>query len=69
MAAVPPAADDPFPSWFDSLERRHLSDLEFAEVRRALQALTRWYVEKREMRRRVRPGGCLARRLPRRYLS
>lgn len=59
MAAVQPAADDPFPSWFDSLERRHLADLEFAEVRRALQALTRWYVEKREVRRGSRPGAAL----------
>lgn len=59
MAAVQPAADDPFPSWFDSLEHRHLADLEFAEVRRALQALTRWYVEKRETRRGSRPGAAL----------
>ena len=59
MATVHPAADDPFPSWFDSLERRQLADLEFAEVRRALQALTRWYVEKREARRGVRPGAAL----------
>jgi len=59
MAAVQPAADDPFPSWFDSLEQRQLADLEFAEVRRALQALTRWYVEKREARRGSRPGAAL----------
>jgi len=59
MAAVQPAADDPFPSWFDSLEQRHLADLDFAEVRRALQALTRWYVEKRETRRSARPGAVL----------
>ena len=59
MAAVQPAVEDPFPSWFDSLEQRHLSDLDFAEVRRALQALTRWYVEKREAGGRVRPGAVL----------
>lgn len=59
MAAVQPADDDPFPSWFDSLEQRHLSDLDFAEVRRALQALTRWYVEKRQTRRSDRPGAAL----------
>ena len=59
MSAVQPAADDPFPTWFDSLERRQLADLEFAEVRRALQALTRWYVEKREARRGSRPGAAL----------
>jgi len=59
MAAVQPAADDPFPSWFDSLEQRHLSDLDFPEVRRALQALSRWYVEKREARGSVRSGAVL----------
>jgi hypothetical protein len=59
MAAVRAAADDPFPSWFESLQRRHLADLEFAEVRRALQALTRWYVERRATRQGKRPGAAL----------
>jgi hypothetical protein len=38
---------DPFPSWFAALERRHLEVLEFREVRKALQALSSLYVERR----------------------
>jgi SAM-dependent methyltransferase len=38
---------DPFPAWFEALERRHLAALGFAEVRRALQALSSLYVERR----------------------
>ncbi len=38
---------DPFPAWFAALERRHLEDLEFREVRKALQALSSLYVERR----------------------
>ena len=38
---------DPFPAWFDALERRHLETLEFREVRKALQALSSLYVERR----------------------
>ena len=40
--------DDPFLSWFEAVERRHLSDLTFQEVRRAVQALSSSYVERRE---------------------
>ncbi len=42
-----PAQHDLFFRWFDALERRHLRQLEFAEVRRALQALSALYVERR----------------------
>lgn len=38
---------DPFAAWLDALEKRHLEDLTFAEVRRALQALSSLYVERR----------------------
>ncbi len=41
-------AADPFAAFHASLEARHLSDLSFAEVRRALQALSSLYVERRE---------------------
>jgi hypothetical protein len=39
--------DDPFLSWFEALERRHLSTLTFSEVRRSVQALSSLYVERR----------------------
>lgn len=39
---------DRFPAFFEALEGRHLADLSFAEVRRALQALSSLYVERRE---------------------
>lgn len=39
---------DPFPAFYASLEARHLEELSFAEVRRALQALSSLYVERRE---------------------
>jgi hypothetical protein len=42
---------DPFPAFYESLEARHLADLKFAEVRRALQALSSLYVERRERMR------------------
>jgi len=38
---------DPFESWFEALEGRCLHGLSFAEVRRALQALSSLYVERR----------------------
>lgn len=41
------SAADPFASWVDALHERHLADLTFAEVRRALQALSSLYVERR----------------------
>ena len=39
---------DPFPSFFDALEARHRRELSFQEIRRALQALSSLYVERRE---------------------
>jgi hypothetical protein len=39
--------DDLFVQWFDALQARHLSDLNFSEVRRAVQALSSLYVERR----------------------
>ena len=47
---------DPFPAHYAALEARHLSELRFAEVRRALQALSSLYVERRE---RIVRGGAL----------
>lgn len=40
-------AGDPFPAFFAALEERHRRDLTFAEVRRALQALSSLYVQRR----------------------
>lgn len=40
--------DEVFQSWFEALEQRHLSALTFPEVRRAVQALSGLYVERRE---------------------
>ena len=40
-------AGDPFAAWFAALEARHLGRLTFQEVRRALQALSSLYVERR----------------------
>jgi SAM-dependent methyltransferase len=39
---------DPVAAWLEALEKRHLGALTFAEVRRALQALSSLYVERRE---------------------
>jgi SAM-dependent methyltransferase len=39
---------DPLAAWLDALEKRHLEHLTFAEIRRALQALSSLYVERRE---------------------
>jgi hypothetical protein len=39
---------DPFPAWLAALEKRHLEALEFREVRKALQALSSLYVERRD---------------------
>ena len=47
------AEERPFDSWLEALERRHMAELTFAEVRRALQALSSLYVE----RRSNLPGG------------
>ena len=38
---------DPFPAWASALEARHTKNLTFAEVRRALQALSSLYVQRR----------------------
>jgi hypothetical protein len=38
---------DPLDAWLPALERRHLANLTFPEVRRALQALSSLYVERR----------------------
>ena len=37
-----------FPAFIDALEQRHLADLRFSEVTRALRALSSTYVERRE---------------------
>jgi len=39
---------DPFPAHYAALAARHFAELTFAEVRRALQALSSLYVERRE---------------------
>ena len=39
---------DPFPAYYEALESRHRAELTFAEVRRALQALSSLYVERRD---------------------
>ena len=39
---------DPFPAYYAALEARHRAELTFAEVRRALQALSSLYVERRD---------------------
>jgi SAM-dependent methyltransferase len=48
--------EDPFPAFYAALEARHRSELTFPEVRRALQALSSLYVERRE---RMAGGGAL----------
>jgi SAM-dependent methyltransferase len=49
VSSRPPGspARDPFPSYYEALEARHRAELSFAEVRRALQALSSLYVERR----------------------
>jgi Methyltransferase small domain len=39
--------DHAFAEWLEALEKRHLADLQFAEVTRALRALSSTYVERR----------------------
>jgi hypothetical protein len=39
--------DPVFAEWLEALEKRHLADLQFAEVTRALRALSSTYVERR----------------------
>lgn len=40
--------DDPFARWMAALEARHLAELTFSEVSRALRALSSAYVERRQ---------------------
>jgi hypothetical protein len=40
--------DDPFLHWLEALQERHLSTLKFSEVRKAVQALSSLYVERRD---------------------
>ena len=40
--------NDPFVHWFHALEQRHLAKLNFSEIRKAVQALSSTYVERRE---------------------
>src|SRR3989442_4014009 len=40
--------NDDFARWFKALEKRHLKNLKFSEVRRAVQALSSLYVSHRE---------------------
>jgi hypothetical protein len=47
---------DRFPGWLQALERRHLARFTFAEVRKALQALSSVYVERRD---RLEKGAAL----------
>jgi hypothetical protein len=42
------SSDDSFAHWFGALEGRHLANLRFSEVRKAVQALSSLYVERRE---------------------
>jgi hypothetical protein len=55
---VDPGTDPALAAWLEALERRHLADRTLPEVRRALQALSAWYVERRG------PGGALRRDAP-----
>lgn len=41
-------AEPDFVRWFEALERRHLEHLSFPEVRRAVQAISSLYVERRD---------------------
>ena len=47
---------DTFQRWLDALEERHMRALSFQEVRRAVQALSSLYVERRE---RLRQGSAM----------
>src|SRR4051794_32183055 len=48
--------NDPFPAWHGALEKRHLANLTFQEVRRSVQALSAIYVEQRD---RIDSGAAL----------
>ena len=49
--------NDQFDNWIADLQARHLADLTFREVSRALRALSATYVERRA---RIREGAALA---------
>ena len=51
-----------FDAWYAALEKRHLADLRFAEVRRALQALSVRYVERRDKLGKSDPLGSAGKR-------
>jgi hypothetical protein len=51
-----PVGEGEFSAWYAALEARHLAALSFSEVRRALQALSSLYVERRD---RLRRGAAL----------
>src|SRR6266566_8723000 len=48
--------NEDFVQWLEALERRHLTNLNFSEVRRAVQALSSLYVERRD---RIETGSAL----------
>jgi SAM-dependent methyltransferase len=54
---IPSPHPDHFASWLGDLERRHLADLTFSEVSRALRALSSAYVERRST---IGEGGALS---------
>ncbi len=54
--------DDDLVHWLEALEKRHLADLTFAEVRRAVQALSSLYVERRNRLETVSPFGSAGKR-------
>jgi hypothetical protein len=45
--AGPTPTNDPFTSWLDAVTERHMQSLTFQELRRAIQALSSLYVERR----------------------
>lgn len=48
-AGIPRILEQPVVQrWLTALEARHLSDLSFSEVTRALRALSAWYVQRRD---------------------
>jgi hypothetical protein len=52
------SSDDRFAAWIRALEPRHLAELTFPEVSRALRALSSTYVERRQQR--LREGAALS---------
>jgi hypothetical protein len=56
MVVVNTAADSRFSDWLSDLERRHMAELEFAEVRRGIQALSSAYVRRRDRHGVARRG-------------